>query len=846
MSNIIIRIVHKFGIKHKRRERRKKGKGKMSRNIGDRVLINYRWKQPSKTWSGIPLDIRRHAESYNSVEVYEKEDGASLHDQVQTASNTLNKWLGKDTSIGAAKLMNEEDLTTLLKQIADKRRTKIGETKVEFNEENRLMILLVMANLAKTDPEKTAIGIKAKEKQGHLVSSLMTVWWAAATNTLGCQYPKIKAPNNTPNQQQPLKFVSPKTTKTSPNKTNNKERKSSLKQHNTNNAETPLKRSRVTIAETTSESEDDDSFQDSKPKAIPTTHKGNTNSQSQNTIQATGKRTTARTLSSDSQDSDSSSEQSDAKPAKPGRRRVAAVKPNSRGNSNINGQTTLTRPERTFCERYDIKITLPDEDEGPITLLHQCIQEWFEEIKLVDETAILLPWANKNKHEYIDSIDAIPKQLQKLRAYFQSINPQTTGNKTAYGKIRIGSEINPEAITSGNNSEMGWWYNLHKHGLYKRTLADAEYTKDIGFLAYTGNFTKVDTTMKIINDAMKDAGFKHKIGGRVKQLERVSTETRNKYREEGGQWMLQPWVALSLEVDTKYARLAAKHLLNLFNNGNKKQPGGLNCRYVPNVSVASLGTKSREKIRYMIQKHKAVLKALQLVRIDGVVLLDTHDEQSEEKTLRQHIMDMRHASTGKNIFHSIDMTTSTLGETDVAFGTVMAEHEGEANTIATLLPAMCRNEINKSTNKWFTEEYNEISADFYFDEQAGEYKSMAQSQFDEVLDEEMGDNVLIIGLETMLNTERNENTSNENRSSDLSFTTFASDIGGPRNTIRNPNNQTGDTTTDNGNNNGNIHNKSTLGQNNHTQTLEDQIQELKQQITQLTDPTSSSTAGRLQ
>ena len=106
--------------------------------------------------------------------------------------------------------MNEEDLTTLLKQIADKRRTKIGETKVEFNEENRLMILLVMANLAKTDPEKTAIGVKAKEKQGHLVSSLMTVWWAAATNTLGCQYPKIKAPNNTPNQQQPLKFVSPK------------------------------------------------------------------------------------------------------------------------------------------------------------------------------------------------------------------------------------------------------------------------------------------------------------------------------------------------------------------------------------------------------------------------------------------------------------------------------------------------------------------------------------------------------------------------------------------------------------------------------------------------------------
>ena len=714
--------------------------------------ISTKWRHPTRTWNSVPSIIRDKAKPFDNNNVYEAENESSLHDRAKKANAIIKNWFGINNSNGAQEIPDEAELSSIIKITIDARRTKIGKTKVDIADNERRYVIQLAADLAVTNPHKTTIG-SFEKGSSELFLSTMTVWWKSSINVFGCQYTEEPTTSPSKASQKTLTFANQKKQSRSTQKTNNIVRRDSINKGH----QSPLKRSKAKVVEFSSDSDD-----------------------ASKTVQQTPKKGDLERIE---ELSDDSSVESTITETTANKKQPAKKSPSITPPPNVTPrQTTLQQPLRNVTERYDIKFTLPDDDTGAIVSLHQCITEWFDELKEIDETTILLPWAKKNKTEFIETSDQIPRQLHLLRKYFQGVNPQKRGNRITYGKIRVSMDSPSSMIVSGNESEMGWWYNSNGHALYKRALADAEYTKEIGWLAYSGNFTKVQETVEIVNKSLRSNGFAHPVGGRIRPIEKVSQETRDKYRDEGGQWMMQPWVALSLEVETRYARLAAKKMLELFNDEHKKQPGRLSCRFVPNLTVASLGTNSKEKIKIMIEKHKAVLKALEIVRIDGVVQIDTLDEESQTKSLREVMMEMKHSTTGRKLFHSIDLTTSTIGETDVAFATVMPEHSMEANNISALLPVICKRKVNESTDRWFTEEFNDLVSDYTFDKETGEYKSASLDNFDKIIQENMGQEVEITGID-ILNTQNNTSNSGDD-STNLSFTTFHSDIGGPRKSRR--------------------------------------------------------------
>ena len=402
-----------------------------------------------------------------------------------------------------------------------------------------------------------------------------------------------------------------------------------------------------------------------------------------------------------------------------------------------NNPKQIQLPSRKHRERYDMKIHIDPTAANPITGFIEHAKEWLETMKTVDPTIAILPWFKASKTNPILSPNDIPLSMKNLRHYFHRLTPKSG---TVWTKIHVMLDQDPKEITSGPTTQMGWWYKENDEGLYLRPLCDAETTQDLGILAYTSNFTNTDHTMELINAALRELGCKFPIGGKLRRVKsyKITEKAKAEHKAKGGNWQNQYWFALHLIADINHQRPAIRYLYRLFNQKNRPQPGGLRARFIPNEGVITMSSSASSKRFKMLDKHKAVIQSLQLIRTDSIITLDDKNATTNY-TLRHYLSTLQHSTTQRPLYHSVDFSSSFLDEgSNAVILTAHKEHADEAAALASVLPALCQQKLHMSTSEWFTDDALDHCDGVIFDQETNRFTSQEDTLFDDMLDEDFG------------------------------------------------------------------------------------------------------------
>lgn len=153
--------------------------------------------------------------------------------------------------------------------------------------------------------------------------------------------------------------------------------------------------------------------------------------------------------------------------------------------------------------------------------------------------------------------------------------------------------------------------------------------QDLGILSYTSNFTNAEHTMVLINAALGELGCKFSVGGKLCPIKSfpITEKAKSEHKARGGNWQNQYWFALQhLIVDINHQCPAIRYLYQPFNQKNQPQPSGLRARFIPNKGVITMSSSASGKRFKMLNKHKAVIQSLQLIRTDSIITLDEKNE----------------------------------------------------------------------------------------------------------------------------------------------------------------------------------------------------------------------------
>ena len=433
-------------------------------------------------------------------------------------------------------------------------------------------------------------------------------------------------------------------------------------------------------------------------------------------------------------------------------------------------QNSQKVPSRRNRERFDMKLFIDPSEPNPIKGFTARAKQWFEQLKSHDPSLIILPWYHNANNQPLLAPNTIPTTMKQLRHYFNRLSPKSG---MVWTKVHLSMDQDPKEIASGPNTQLGWWYKDHDEGLYLRPLRDAESTQDLGILAYTSNFTNIPHTMELINASLSEMGCKFTIGGKLRPIKalKIDDQARNDHRLKGGTWQNQYWFALHLMSDSTHQRTAIRSLYKLFNQKNVPQPGGLRARFIPHEGVITMSSQTTGKRFKMLKKHRAVIQSLQIIRTDSIITLDEPNQHSNY-TLRHYLTSLRHSTTNRPLYHSVDFSTSYMDEgSNTVILTAHHEHSDEATALASVLPALCTQKLHQSTSDWFTSASLEYCEGVIFDSETNQFQSQEDALFEDMLDEDFGQEVSMQfeGIPSP-NSQQNEETSPQ--TDDSSFISF--------------------------------------------------------------------------
>ena len=195
--------------------------------------------------------------------------------------------------------------------------------------------------------------------------------------------------------------------------------------------------------------------------------------------------------------------------------------------------------------------------------------------------------------------------------------------------------------------------------------------------------------------------------------------------------------------------------------------------------MSSTATSKRFK---MLNKHRAVIQSLWMIKIDSITQLD-EPTTATKHTLRSYLSSLTHSQSGKPLYHSIDLSTSFMAEgSNMVILTALPEHAEEASSLASVLPALCQQKLHPSTHEWFAIDALEYCEGVEFEKDSSRFHSQEDQIFDEMLDEDFGQAVTFQfeGLPSDLQADKT-NTSGNSRD-DGSFVSFGTMMDAKRQT----------------------------------------------------------------
>jgi hypothetical protein len=188
---------------------------------------------------------------------------------------------------------------------------------------------------------------------------------------------------------------------------------------------------------------------------------------------------------------------------------------------------------------------------------------------------------------------------------------------------------------------------------------------------------------------------------------------------------------------------------------------------VPEAHLLQSGPRGKEQRNRTLQKHKAIIDSLTLIRVDDIRAIDTAIKHNGTNwTLRSFIHSITYPITPeegtapKRLFHSIDRATTGRDATySITYFTAYNDRANLVEQLTQILPALVNYKLNKDALKaWFHESVHETIHEIIFDvDPSGNWNGKWTTSDDEItqaiLDEDVG-----IELNFDINFDEEQNT----------------------------------------------------------------------------------------
>lgn len=330
--------------------------------------------------------------------------------------------------------------------------------------------------------------------------------------------------------------------------------------------------------------------------------------------------------------------------------------------------------------RFDF-VFLPTPDGGSLTSRMQATISHI--VENLDSRMKILPWYNSDTSKPLRGSKALPPNSSILSNFFPGIDTTIT-DRRVYIQVRLLLHIPPTMILTNQRSRLAGWGRLANMQIYKKPLSTADDPVDIGWLAYTGNFTNADELATLFQQINSDnPGVE--IGFRNKKLNiRPNGEqARRRHTAKGGNWRNQPWFCIHVICNRQNIDRATDVLYDTFNTPSADRPFPLHYWFVPFSNIIPLSADEAHSVARVIPHHDRVVSDFKFLTSDEVVSLD---RKIKGITLREKLLQITSEHTGKQLIHSVDTTTSLRDASSTVIFTVSSLHYQEAQQIISFLP----------------------------------------------------------------------------------------------------------------------------------------------------------------
>lgn len=351
------------------------------------------------------------------------------------------------------------------------------------------------------------------------------------------------------------------------------------------------------------------------------------------------------------------------------------------------------------------------------TTIQNLAKQFLVEFNKGDEKGEIFPY---NAYNYmknnLKSDRQLPRDLQELKIYFTGYIPDNLEKGGVfYAKIYIGHDVSFQDF----KQSMFEWYK-GKHAIY-RNMVQSEKTAEIGFLLFSTR--QIDAGA--LSDEMSEQ-FEFQIGLKWKVID---TGEKGKILES------RKVRALIVEVETTKKTAAIQDLLNFYNKKHDKReeyPNGIRFRFVQSIREC-VNKRESAKVERLRMKQQKFLGIVCSETTYDISQLDY--AKDEEHTLRQMIMSINSATTGKPLFFNVDLDWQAQGHIFQFAPNVKDEAKCIINT---LVPFLRYHYPTEDVDSYFRQEAIDRCKGLKVDEATGLVENQNVIEEEEDDDELMG------------------------------------------------------------------------------------------------------------
>jgi len=290
--------------------------------------------------------------------------------------------------------------------------------------------------------------------------------------------------------------------------------------------------------------------------------------------------------------------------------------------------------------RYSLAFTIPDEYKGTEGLRRFLVDIFNEMVNYGDDGFCLLPWETDDITDKILEPDDIPNRITDIKKYFNGVrSPESS--IYIYAKIRLGFPLHSDRTNF--EADIHGWCNNRSIRFYVCSVQHPN-VRSCGWLAYmprTVNQEKWCQAIKQMYDTMY-AG-KNEPQFQIGLTWRVLNGQKNVDKKEKLRAM---HIDAPVEIGTK-----VKRFLRALSS-KKKWLLGVKYRVMDEFNQYMKPT-AKQKYRYMVTKHKAMMKQLAMCDCTQIINLDKKIGSST-MTVRDIIVNIRDSEDNYRIFASVD------------------------------------------------------------------------------------------------------------------------------------------------------------------------------------------------